>query len=216
MNFESIIIAAATFFIIGIFHPIVIKAEYYCSKKIWPVFLIAGLGFLVGAIFTCGLISILFAITGTSSLRAIKELFEQEKRVNKGWFPKNSSRKWLLTAHCFKYGGFDKLNHRNANLLDSPFLLLETDTIRCDGRRRPVCSLCGACVHFQRHGCRWICKNAAHCWLFCRTFTPVRIVCLQNICWFKIKKTYRNSISFSFLETDTIRTCDPHLRRVVL
>ncbi len=33
MNFESIIIAAATFFIIGIFHPIVIKAEYYFSKK---------------------------------------------------------------------------------------------------------------------------------------------------------------------------------------
>ena len=40
MNFESIIIAAATFFIIGFFHPIVIKAEYYFSKKIWPVFLI--------------------------------------------------------------------------------------------------------------------------------------------------------------------------------
>lgn len=33
MNFESIIIADATFFIIGIFHPIVIKAEYYFSKK---------------------------------------------------------------------------------------------------------------------------------------------------------------------------------------
>ena len=90
-----------------------------------------------------GLISILFAITGTSSLWAIKELFEQEKRVNKGWFPKNSSRKWLLTAHRFKYGGFDKLNHRIANLLDS-----------------------------------LICKNAARCWLFCRTFTPVRIVSL--------------------------------------
>lgn len=93
MNFESIIIAVATFFIIGIFHPIVIKAEYYFSKKIWPVFLIAGLGFLAGAILTCGLISILLAITGTSSLWAIKELFDQEKRVNKGWFPKNPSRK---------------------------------------------------------------------------------------------------------------------------
>lgn len=93
MNFESIIIAVATFFIIGIFHPLVIKAEYYFSKKIWPVFLIAGLGFLAGAIFTYGLISILLAITGTSSLWAIKELFDQEKRVNKGWFPKNPSRK---------------------------------------------------------------------------------------------------------------------------
>ena len=79
MNFESIIIAAETFFIIGIFHPIVIKAEYYCSKKIWPVFLIAGLGFLVGAIFTCGLISILFAITGTSSLWAKKNCLNRKK-----------------------------------------------------------------------------------------------------------------------------------------
>ena len=157
------------------------KSRILLLKKNLASFLIAGLGFLVGAIFTCGLISILFAITGTSSLWAIKELFEQEKRVNKGWFPKNSSRKWLLTAHRFKYGGFDKLNHRIANLLDS-----------------------------------LICKNAAHCWLFCRTFTLFRIVSLLNICWFKIKKTYRYSISFSFLETDTIRTCDPHLRRVVL
>ena len=72
------------------------KSRILLLKKIWPVFLIAGLGFLVGAIFTCGLISILFAITGTSSLWAIKELFEQEKRVNKGWFPENDCA--LLTV----------------------------------------------------------------------------------------------------------------------
>lgn len=93
MNFESIIVAVATFFIIGIFHPIVIKCEYYFSKKIWPVFLVAGIGFLIVAIFIQGLVSILLAITGTSCLWSIKELFAQEKRVEKGWFPKNPNRK---------------------------------------------------------------------------------------------------------------------------
>ena len=29
-----------------------------------------------------------------------------------------------MTAHRFKYGGFDKLNHRIANLLDSPLIHL--------------------------------------------------------------------------------------------
>lgn len=93
MNFESIIVAVATFFIIGIFHPIVIKCEYYFSKKIWPLFLVVGIGFLIGAVLIQGLVSILLAITGTSCLWSIKELFEQEKRVEKGWFPKNPKRK---------------------------------------------------------------------------------------------------------------------------
>ena len=36
MNFTGIIVGLATFLIIGIFHPIVIKAEYYWGvKKGW-------------------------------------------------------------------------------------------------------------------------------------------------------------------------------------
>ena len=33
MNFNGIIIAAVTFLIIGIFHPLVVKSEYHFSKK---------------------------------------------------------------------------------------------------------------------------------------------------------------------------------------
>ena len=33
LNFYGIIIAFASFFVIGIFHPIVIKGEYYFSEK---------------------------------------------------------------------------------------------------------------------------------------------------------------------------------------
>ena len=43
MNFTGIIVGLATFLIIGVFHPIVIKAEYYFSKSCWPVFLAAGI-----------------------------------------------------------------------------------------------------------------------------------------------------------------------------
>ena len=35
MNINGIIVGAATFLIIGICHPLVIKAEYYIGKKSW-------------------------------------------------------------------------------------------------------------------------------------------------------------------------------------
>ena len=47
MNFTGLIAAGAAFLIIGLFHPIVIKCEYYFSAKVWPVFLILGIIFLV-------------------------------------------------------------------------------------------------------------------------------------------------------------------------
>ena len=45
MNFAGIIIGLATFLIIGVFHPIVIKAEYYLGTKCWWIFLLAGVVF---------------------------------------------------------------------------------------------------------------------------------------------------------------------------
>lgn len=93
MNFESVIIGIASLVIIGLFHPIVIKAEYYFSARVWWVFALAGLGFIVAALFTYGTLSYILALLGTTSLWCIVELFHQEKRVEKGWFPKNPKRK---------------------------------------------------------------------------------------------------------------------------
>ena len=45
MNFTGIIVGLATFLIIGIFHPIVVKAEYYWGVKCWWLFLVAGILF---------------------------------------------------------------------------------------------------------------------------------------------------------------------------
>lgn len=94
MNWQGIIIGLASFLIIGIFHPIVIKGEYYLGKKIWPLFLILGIIFVL--VSTCvknQMLSAIIGIIGFSCLWSIHEIFEQEERVKKGWFPKNPKRK---------------------------------------------------------------------------------------------------------------------------
>ena len=94
MNYTGIFIGIVTFLIIGIFHPIVIKSEYYFSKKIWPVFAVIGVGFFILSALADSLVTgTILAVTGASALWSIKELYEQEERVKKGWFPKNPKRK---------------------------------------------------------------------------------------------------------------------------
>ena len=89
MNLEGIIVGRATFIIIGIFHPIVIKAEYHIGKKCWWAFLLAGICFAVLSLFIDSLVwSTITGVTAFSCFWSIHELFEQEKRVQKGWFPK--------------------------------------------------------------------------------------------------------------------------------
>ena len=88
MNFTGIIVGLATFLIIGVFHPIVIKAEYYLGTKCWWMFLLAGI--ILGAIsLQIGnlVISTIIGVTAFSSFWSILELFHQKERVRKGWFP---------------------------------------------------------------------------------------------------------------------------------
>lgn len=93
MYWYGIAIGAVSFIMIGIFHPIVIKCEYHFSAKIWPVFLIVGLGLCAGSLFVEGTtLSAVLAVAGFSSLWSIGELKHQEKRVEKGWFPENPKR----------------------------------------------------------------------------------------------------------------------------
>ena len=94
MNFTGIIIGASVFLMIGFFHPIVIKAEYYFGVKCWPVFAIVGAATLVGSLLVQSvIISVLLGAFAFSSFWSILELFEQRKRVERGWFPKNPNKK---------------------------------------------------------------------------------------------------------------------------
>lgn len=93
MNFTGIIIGGAVFLMIGIFHPIVIKAEYYYGTKCWPIFALVGLLTLIGSILISSTVwSVLLGSFAFSCFWSILELFEQKKRVERGWFPKNPNR----------------------------------------------------------------------------------------------------------------------------
>ncbi len=94
MNFTGIIIGLILFLIIGLFHPLVIKAEYYLGRKSWILFFLLGVVTLVCSLYeehSFG--SIVLGVVSFSSFWSILEIFEQHKRVQKGWFPMNPKRK---------------------------------------------------------------------------------------------------------------------------
>lgn len=92
MNIEGIILGFAAFVMIGFFHPIVIKGEYYFGVRIWPVFLVTGILGCIGSLFTDNTyLSVMLGVFSFSCFWSILELFEQRERVRKGWFPKRTS-----------------------------------------------------------------------------------------------------------------------------
>ena len=94
MNFAGIIIGLATFLIIGVFHPIVIKAEYYLGTKCWWIFLLAGVVSGTISLMVNDLIfSTVLGVIAFSSFWSILELREQKERVRKGWFPAGPGHK---------------------------------------------------------------------------------------------------------------------------
>lgn len=94
MNITGLIIGLVTFLVIGLFHPLVIKAEYYLGVKSWWIFLIAGIGFVIASFLVESLIaSIIMGVVAFSSFWSILEIFQQHKRVEKGWFPAGPGHK---------------------------------------------------------------------------------------------------------------------------
>lgn len=93
MHWQGLLIGLATFALIGIFHPVVIKVEYHFGARVWPLFLIGGLALCGLSLAIPGtLISCITAVAGFCMLWGIGELKHQEQRVAKGWFPANPKR----------------------------------------------------------------------------------------------------------------------------
>ncbi len=93
MHFDGIVIGLVTFLIIGVLHPVVIKTEYYFGTGAWPLFLILGAACLCASFFSeSTVLSAILSVLGFSLLWSIRELFEQERRVKRGWFPKNRNK----------------------------------------------------------------------------------------------------------------------------
>ena len=91
--YDGLIVGAFAVACIGVFHPIVIKAEFYFSKKIWPVFLVIGIVSVSASLFLPNVVlRCCVTVFGMTCLWSIHELFKQEKRVQKGWFPDGRKR----------------------------------------------------------------------------------------------------------------------------
>lgn len=94
LHWEGILIGICTFLIIGLFHPVVVKAEYYWGTRCWWIFLLLGIAGLIGSMLVSQiLLSTLLGVFSFSSFWTIKEVLEQRERVLKGWFPMNPKRK---------------------------------------------------------------------------------------------------------------------------
>lgn len=99
----GLLLGLCTFLVIGIFHPLVIKAEYYFGVKCWWWFLLGGLllcacAYLIDDIF----LSVLSGVAGFSSFWSILEVYQQRERVRKGWFPDNPKRAIKEQRKCEK------------------------------------------------------------------------------------------------------------------
>lgn len=93
MQYEGLLVGIGTFLIIGVMHPVVIKTEYHFGAKAWPSFLVIGLLLAGASLFLPSFaLSALASVAGFSFLWGIRELFEQEQRVKKGWHPRNPAR----------------------------------------------------------------------------------------------------------------------------
>jgi hypothetical protein len=94
MNLIGLLVGLSTFMIIGLFHPLVIKAEYYIGVKSWVLFVLAGVAFAIASLLAQGLVlSTILGVVAFSSFWSILEVFQQRERVRKGWFPEGPGHK---------------------------------------------------------------------------------------------------------------------------
>jgi hypothetical protein len=94
LNFIGLVLGFMMLLLTGLGHIFIIKGEYYFGTKLWPLFLILGLLFVTASLFANNaILSGILGIIGFIFLWSIYELFQQKKRVRRGWFPKNPNRK---------------------------------------------------------------------------------------------------------------------------
>ncbi|MEE1208042.1 MAG: DUF4491 family protein [Muribaculaceae bacterium] len=89
-HLTGLAVGLATFLIIGIFHPFVIKGYYYFGLKCRWWFAVSGVAFCLLSLWVSDVtLSTLCGVTAFSCFWSIKEVSEQAERVRKGWFPGN-------------------------------------------------------------------------------------------------------------------------------
>ena len=94
LNFEGLLTGLAAFFIIGLFHPVIIKLEYHYGKKVWWILFVPGLFFTIFSVFLSDFYSIISGCLGFALFWSTVEIFMQHKRVLRGQAKKNPERRY--------------------------------------------------------------------------------------------------------------------------
>lgn len=95
ISFYGPLVGLASFLIIGISHPLVIKMEYHFGKKSWWALFVPGVIFsLLSLFFSSQIVSILFGVLGFSFFWSTHEIFKQHERVAKGRAKRNPKRNY--------------------------------------------------------------------------------------------------------------------------
>ena len=94
INFDGLLIGIVTFLIIGLFHPVVVKAEYYWGTKCWWIFLVLGILGVIASLFIDSVF--VSAICGVfpSHRSGRSRRFRAGGACAEGWFPRNPKRKY--------------------------------------------------------------------------------------------------------------------------
>jgi hypothetical protein len=92
-HLTGVLVGLVTFLIIGLFHPLVIKGEYYFGVKCWWVFALFGIAGIAASVYFYGntVVSVSCGVFAFSAFWGVSELFQQRKRVEKGWFPRRKN-----------------------------------------------------------------------------------------------------------------------------
>lgn len=89
MTLTGPLIGLATFLIIGAFHPVVIKTEYYCGTRPWWFFLVAGIGCIAAALFVSNVLgAAVLGVTGFRHYGPFSSYLSNTNGWRKGGFPK--------------------------------------------------------------------------------------------------------------------------------
>lgn len=93
MSFEGVVVGVGTLAFFALSRWSCIAGEYYFTKRIWIAFLVVGALLVLCALQVENLvISSLLSVLGFCYLWGIGEVIAQEKRVERGWYPRNPRR----------------------------------------------------------------------------------------------------------------------------
>lgn len=94
MNYLGPLLGLVSFVTIGVFHPIVVKLEYYLGKKSWWMLALPGLIIVLVSLFMNEVVSILLGVLGFSLFWSAHEMFKQHNRVLRGQAKRNPKRNY--------------------------------------------------------------------------------------------------------------------------